>query len=696
MSAIVVGFDIETMIARAVPRLICSSFAGDQGIIPEPIEELAEIVDFDDTTGKWTAVSSRIPAVRIFQGLLQDPTVILVAHNAAYDTAGFAAASERISEFDRTIGHLNHQRTRPDSTASWVTILDAFEAGRIRCTKVREMLLAIEADRMSYDPILRKKDLGFSLADLVLRYFGVDISEEKKDPTSWRLRYGELDGVDPRNWPDRAKNYSAEDSVWALAAYREQGRELRNGGGGYPLVVPDPLEGGSGVVVDEAPQTAASYSLMLMSAWGIRTDPEKVATFEAETRANVAKGREAATALGFLRADGTKDMKAFQAVVEDAYKALGKDAPRTDPSAKHPNGQVSTAREILEESGNALLIEFAAAGESEKNLSTYVEPAKSAVIVPKHPRFNVLVKTGRTSGDTQQAPRDGGFRECHVARPGYLFVSVDYSQAELRALAQIHYWWFNQSSLRDAMIAGKDLHVDFASDILGISYAEGLERYKAKEPVMKNRRQLAKNANFGAWGGLGPPGFTALAKAQAGVILHPYEKTISEEGIEQPSAKELLGMFREKWVEAPLYFDQIARATANGSFTLVQCQSLRQRGGVGYTDGCNSYFQGLVADFAKAAMWAVTQECHGDMMSPLWGTRPVLFLHDEILAEVPEDKATTASERLCKVMIDAAQPYCPDVPITAAPALMRHWYKEADEVRDERGQLLPWEPKEKT
>jgi hypothetical protein len=216
---------------------------------------------------------------------------------------------------------------------------------------------------------------------------------------------------------------------------------------------------------------------------------------------------------------------------------------------------------------------------------------------------------------------------------------------------------------------------------------------RRKEPVIKNGRQLAKIANFGMWGGLGARGFCRYAKGY-GVVLDPFKETTSPEGLVQPSGTDLAAMFRAKWAEAGPYFERIASATRHGSFTLVQAQSLRQRGGVGYTDGCNGYFQGLVADWAKAATVAVSRAAYGDLTSPLWNIRPVLFLHDEIIAEIPDDHMTTVrANAMAKAMCAAAQPYAPDVPITASPAIMRRWYKGAEAVYAPDGvTLIPWEP----
>jgi len=127
---------------------------------------------------------------------------------------------------------------------------------------------------------------------------------------------------------------------------------------------------------------------------------------------------------------------------------------------------------------------------------------------------------------------------------------------------------------------------------------------------------------------------------------------------------------------------------------------------VGYCDGCNSYFQGLAADGAKAAMWRIAQECYlgfgdawprdGRAPSPLFGARVVAFIHDEFLLEVRDDaNAGAAGDRLAEVMVAGMKRYIPDVPIKAEPVLMGRWLKGAKTTRDATGKLIPWTPKEK-
>lgn len=142
-----------------------------------------------------------------------------------------------------------------------------------------------------------------------------------------------------------------------------------------------------------------------------------------------------------------------------------------------------------------------------------------------------------------------------------------------------------------------------------------------------------------------------------------------------------------------------------------------RRAGYTFITG-NTFFQGLAADGARDALWRVSVECYlgdvtrsatsggavpGDVasrteeVSPLHGCRPVIFLHDEIVLEVPDDPDVIdgAASRLSAVMVEAMSDWCPDVPIKATPVATRRWFKGAKLARDAQGRIVPVKPVKK-
>ena len=116
------------------------------------------------------------------------------------------------------------------------------------------------------------------------------------------------------------------------------------------------------------------------------------------------------------------------------------------------------------------------------------------------------------------------------------------------------------------------------------------------------------------------------------------------------------------------------------------------RGDTPYCAYLNTQFQHPAAMMAKKALWEATWEAIMEPTSDFYGSHVVAFVHDELLAEVPQEHAHEASYRLAQIMMDAGKIWTPDVPSEVEPALMDHWYKDAATVLV-KDRLVPWYPK---
>lgn len=635
-----VAFDTETWrIApgRLAPPPVCLSYESSNGE-----RDLVDPARGADLLEKWLA----------------DEHTILVGHNIAFDFAVMVAYRPLLLE----------------------PVFAAYAAGRIRDTSLREKLIRLASGEMSSD-FGSGRITSFSMESVFKFRFNEDISGDKKNPDAWRLRYHELRDVPLEQWPEEASSYALEDATRTLRLFLAQGAD--------DSVVVDRT---ALAVTNEQEQVAAAWALHLAGVWGIRTDGHAVADLSLRLDQE-AKGLEALVReAGIFRPDGSKNMAAIRALVSEI---LGDAAPLTE------KGAISTDREALVRTGHPALQALAELGAVDKLRKTYVPMLVQGTEVPINPAWNTLVESGRTScrePNLQNLPRKGGVRECFVPRKGFLFSAADYSTLELCTLAQVCLDLFGWSSMADALHAGQDLHLRMAAAILGITYDEAKARSKAKDPQVKEMRQLAKAANFGYPGGLGAASFSTYAHATYGV-------TVSED-----ESRTLKDQWLAAWPEMRLFFQHVSEQLAmRDSFDLVQPRSGRVRGGVGYCDGCNSHFQGLAADGAKAAMFFIQQECYTGYSelwpceehvkpSPLYGCRTVAFIHDEFVLEVPEDidLARAATNRLLEVMVKGMGIYVPDVPIKAEPTLMERWYKEAEPVYDEAGNLAVWKPSQKS
>ena len=575
-------------------------------------------------------LSNREEGLRDVEQALRDE-VFIVGHNVTYDLGVIAQERWDLAPL----------------------IWEKFDAGLVWDTMIFEQLHKIARGWSKIDPMTGRVP-KYSLAALAKSYF--DHEMDGKSGDSWRFKYHELDGVPLDEWPQEAKTYALEDVKWTEKIFLFQ----------YQTI---------GMLPNFVAQVKASWALHLMSAWGIRTEAESVLKLRAELIKTVEEANVSLREWGILRQNGTKDLKRVRELVSESYD----DPPLT------AKGSISTSAEVLEKSGHPGLMKLAEISSEQKLLNTYIPILESGTRYPINPRFNPLVDSGRTScrnPNLQNQPRRGGVRECFVPRPGNVFVAADYHVAELCSLAQVLLDLYGHSAMAEALQAGRELHLETAAGILGISYEDAVKGHKAGDKKVKEARQLAKAANFGFPGGLGAGSFRDFAAAGYGVKLEPEE------------AEQLRSTWLERYPEMIQYFEDIGFRVNQygGSFELEQVRSNRIRGGVGFCDGCNSYFQGLTADGAKAALYEVVRECYMVRESPLYGFRPVAFIHDEILLEGPVDRARGAAKRLEDVMISEMQKWTPNIPTKADAHLMEKWYKDAEPVYDEDGQLLIWEP----
>jgi DNA polymerase-1 len=648
-----VSLDTETCLiepGRLAPPLVCVSVAD------------ADNYDlFHHTTAR-----------RIVEGLLCDD-YLLVGHNIAFDMCVIAAQW-------------------PDLMPA---IFDAYDDDRITDTGLREKLshIAIGCYRgfRTFDEKTEK--LGYSLEDLARRHLGVQL--EKGD---WQLRFGELRDVPLEWWPAEAREYAIGDAVTTLVIWQRQ-EEDRN------------------YLADEYRQARAAFWLQLMSCWGMIADPEGVRAFAEKTQREYDAIAKDLVAGGLMRLDGTRDVKAVQLRIVEAYlrRARGELGVASDALVEtqlvvehrtvktvifHGGRRASafiemtaggkkgvpkpkTDADVCERSGDPVLEKYAELSSLKKTLSTDVPLLMKAVTTPLKVHYESLLSTGRTAStpNVQNLPVEIGVRECFRPRPGCVYAVADYSGFELRTWAQVCLTCLGVSKMAEALRLGNDPHLELARRILGISYEEARADYKA-DP--KGRvyfpRQASKSANFGFPGGLGIARFREYARKNYGVEL-------TEE-----KATELKEFWLETWPEAQEYFRWIDNQCQALSPQIEQLFVGRYRGDVSFTEAANGLFQGLAADAAKAAGFLIARACYVDEASPLYGCRPVNFIHDEVLVEVPDDDlAHDAAEELARLMVAGATPFLPDVPPIAEPLLCRKWSKAAKPVRGSDGRLVPWD-----
>lgn len=598
-------------------------------------------------------------------------------------------------------------------------IFKAIDEGRVHCTQVRQMIIDNAEGRLKFEwneEIGEFKKQSYQLFRLVMRHLDINIESKKKGDDIWRLRYNELEDVPLVKWPTAATNYAIDDSIYTRQIFYKQ----------EEYCAPRGLPGGR---QGEISQTQAAWGLTLMSAHGVRTDPQAVAKLKKEVTAEYRAAVECAQKWGFVRKGikESRNMAAIKDAAKDWYTTRSLPMIFTD-GGKKGRPQVSTNREQLTsvkcecgfgfqgcncidtQSTNDWTASPGTGGTHrglwavaevvrlQKLLKTYICALERGTVVPLNPRYNPIIETFRTScsqgmkidgvpmgTNLQNPPRKHGVRECFIPRLGWMFVFCDYDTLEMLTLAQVCYELFGYSYILEAALRGEDFHLSLAADMMEISYEEAKRRIEDGDELMIDMRQGCKIGNYGFAGGMSWRTFIVYAKG-FGKIITPK------------LAKALHAGFRRKWKEMGDYFKFISNLMGDGNRAkVIQFpKSQLMRGKVTYCQAANGFFQHRAAMGAKAAVYEVSKKCYIKPESKLYGCRPWLFSHDEIGAEIPYTgkRASDAAKDLESTMVDAMKSWCPDVPISATAVITRRWYKGAKPlVRN--GVLLPCKPEGK-
>jgi DNA polymerase I len=635
-------FDSETCLFRPgamAPELVCLSFAA-------PGEEpgLVHVRDALPLVTNWL-----------------DNEDLLAGHHVAYDFAVVCAQWPNLVP----------------------RVFKAYDQDRVTDTKIRQQLLDIAAGQFrgylhkferavcaEHDDCepescpkatikrgARWMPHNYDLDALVYRAAG-----RRLDKDTWRLRYGELLHTPIAEWPEGARQYPLEDARATLDVFLKQEEHAQ-------------------YIPDQFRQARAAWALHLTSVWGLRTHAPGVEKLESETRAALSAIEGDLQAAGLVRADGSRNVKAARARMIWACEQAGKPLRMTD-GGKSRKPQVSLDSDACEASEDSLLEDYAELTSLKNVLSKDIPVLRAGTSFPVHTTFGLAASGRSTSSkpNVQNPRRLPGIRECFIPRPGKVFAQADFSGLELHTLAQCCLALFRQSHLAEVLNAGLDPHTAFAADILGISYEAAVEGKKVGDEAVDNARQTAKVANFGFPGGLGAESLCVFARKTYGVLL-------TEE-----RAKELKAQWLDRWPEMRLFFDHAGKLVDEdtGEALVKQVFSERWRGGCFYTAACNTYFQGLGADAAKRAAYLVSRACYAEPESVLYGSRPVNFVHDEIILENDDGpQAHDVALELGRVMVAGANEFLPDVPARVEPLLARCWSKKSKPVY-EGGRLVPW------
>jgi len=237
-----------------------------------------------------------------------------------------------------------------------------------------------------------------------------------------------------------------------------------------------------------------------------------------------------------------------------------------------------------------------------------------------HASFNqMVVATGRLSSsdpNLQNIPIRGEegkkIREAFVPDEGYMLMSSDYSQIELRVLAHMS----RDPLLIDTFLKDEDIHSKVAQEIFQVGARE----------VTSEMRRTAKVINFGIVYGMSSYGLSkelGISQKEAQQYIDDYFE--KHRGVKEYIEKALEEAHRNGFVRTLLgrirYIPELSNPDA----------SVRQ---LGERAAINTPIQGTAADIIKTAMVTI----HRRMRKENLLSRLIMQIHDELVFEIKEEE----------------------------------------------------------
>ena len=235
-------------------------------------------------------------------------------------------------------------------------------------------------------------------------------------------------------------------------------------------------------------------------------------------------------------------------------------------------------------------------------------------------------------------------RKMFVPAEGCVLVDADYSQIELRLLAQIS----GDEAMREAFRSGQDIHTATAAQVFHVS----------PEEVTQEMRRSAKAVNFGIVYGISPFSLSqdiGVTTAEAKAYIDGYFAAFS--GVRQYMDEVVARAKEDGFVETLFHRRRDLPELKSSKFNL---RSFGERVAL------NMPIQGTAADVMKLAMVAVWRRLRAEKPA----ARLVLQVHDELIVECPEDQAEAVARLLEEEMERVVRLR---VPLTAEAHWGKNW-----------------------
>jgi len=314
-------------------------------------------------------------------------------------------------------------------------------------------------------------------------------------------------------------------------------------------------------------------------------------------------------------------------------------------ASKTPTGAWSTRANVLEDLAEQEGVEFAQKilewRQVSKLKSTYTDALPGYVNQETgrvHTSYALAATTtGRLSSsepNLQNIPirtEEGRkIRRAFVAPEGYKLASADYSQIELRLLAQIA----DVPALRRAFQEGLDIHAMTASEMFDVPL-------KSMTPDVRRR---AKAINFGIIYGISAFGLAnqlGIGREEAGAYIKKYFERFPgiRDYMEDTKAACRAAGYVTTLFGRKMHYPEIKAKNPS-------LRAFNERAAI------NARLQGTAADIIRRAMIRVDPALRKAKLS----AKMLLQVHDELVFEVPNDEVEKTLPLVAKVMADAPLP----------------------------------------
>ncbi len=284
------------------------------------------------------------------------------------------------------------------------------------------------------------------------------------------------------------------------------------------------------------------------------------------------------------------------------------------PAKKKTKTGYSTDEKVLNSLKNAhpiipLLLEYR---KLDKLLSTYVIPLKEYAKKDKnHKIYTNFLQTGTATGrlssknpNLQNIPTSTEINIRNAFITDKIFVSLDYSQIELRLLAHFS----EDENLINAFLNDKDIHLETAIKIFG---EENAPKY----------RSVAKSINFGLIYGMGPKKLSETINVSTKEAKEFIEKYFAS----FPTVKNFIEKTK-LYARENGYVQTLLKRRRFFDFASANARTIANY----EREAVNTIFQGSAADIIKKAMLEIKQKFPKAKM--------ILQIHDELIFEIENEK----------------------------------------------------------